>query len=481
MNTTDRNAPVKTLREIIHAEIVPALEQLADELPDDLNHWTDAEQTIRKRLHELAGRLLQGWADSADRGGGVPSCPDCKGTMRHRGLKAISIQTMIGLVNTRRPRYRCTVCGREFYPHDAAIRFLSHGVSVPLARVIARMGADGAFERAAENLAEDYQVHVGKQLVEQVTEDAGRKILEAEDAKRDGVRGRTPSERPAALPKSHDPPCRIAVACCDGAMIHTNSTPAYLQGRNEDKADWREIRVANISVGDPLPKEPADANPKRGHHFKMNVRRSRTFARFESVEDVGWDMYTRAVASGFFDAPLQCFVSDGAGWLRNMADEFFPKAVQILDWFHAMEHIGELAAELFGSGSKKAKEWTEQRETELWNGEVGKVLHAIRRLREIRRQRDGKKWSEKQHEKIDKTITYLANNRDRMDYPRYRRLGLPIGSGRIEGLCKTLVTDRCKQSGMRGWTPTGAEGVLRLRAARHDRAFNTTWWLHFAA
>jgi len=87
----------------------------------------------------------------------------------------------------------------------------------------------------------------------------------------------------------------------------------------------------------------------------------------------------------------------------------------------------------------------------------------------------------KQRDLLDRTITYFTNNRDRMDYPCYRELSLPIGSGRIEGLCKTLVGSRCKDSGMRRWTIRSSEGVLRIRAARRDGVYKETWRKYFAA
>ena len=246
----------------------------------------------------------------------------------------------------------------------------------------------------------------------------------------------------------------------------------YLRGKSKNASDWREIRVANISTGKRLPSRDT-SRKKRGYDFRMEVAASRSFARFESVEDVGLDMYLAARESGFFEAPLRCFISDGARWLRTIAEEHFPDAIMILDWFHAMEHIGELASQLFGEGTRRTKAWTACRETELWEGRIGKVLRAIDR------QREKETWTSEQTAKLEAVRTYLENNRDRTDYPRYRSLGLPIGSGRVEGLCKTLVEGRCKQSGMRGWRPRGAEGVLRLRAARHDRTFKQIWCKYF--
>ena len=72
-------------------------------------------------------------------------------------------------------------------------------------------------------------------------------------------------------------------------------------------------------------------------------------------------------------------------------------------------------------------------------------------------------------------ITYLDNNRPRIDYPRYRQQGLRIGSGQVEGACKTLVGARCKQAGMRNWTRRGAEGVLRLRTALQTGQYDQLW------
>lgn len=483
MSTTQSTPNVKQLmKEKIHNEILPELERLVDELPDELVKLGDVEQMIRTRCLEIATPLLQSWTEHAARKIGIPRCPKCNKKMRHRGLKDCSLLTTIGQIDYRRPRYRCDDCKVEIYPHDAAVRFLSHGVSQSLAMVIARMGSDRAFARAAEDLADDYGVRVGKQMVEQVTERAGEYIIEVEDARRDAIQSLPPRERIDAIEQSRDgssgASCEIAVACCDGVMLHTREKPAYLKGKTNGGPDWHEVRVANISVGYRLPPRespPAKKKKRRGHDFRMDVVRSRSFARFESVADVGMDMYLAAVESGFFDAPLRCFISDGASWLRSIAEEHFVGAIHILDWFHAMEYVGELSNMLFGAGTKEASRWTTRRETELWEGRVGEVLRAIDR------QRKKSDRTKDQREKLEKTRTYLSNNRDRMNYPAYRRLGLPIGSGRVEGLCKTLVEGRCKQSGMRNWRPRSAEGVLRLRAARRDRTYKETWRRYFTA
>jgi hypothetical protein len=461
------------LKEKVRTDIVAEYDQLIDELPDDVKSFKEAEQVLRRGTIGIACKLLQCWVEVAEKKLDVPKCPKCKINMRHRGLRECTIVTTIGEVTYRRPRYICKKCGQSIYPHDATARFLTHGVSQSLAQVIARMGADRPFEQAAEYLAEDYYLHLSNQTVRKVAEDAGAHIVRAEDARREAIQARTPEERVHTLQCDKDTTYDIGVVTCDGAMVHTREEPAYLGPNPDAKPDWHEVRVGNASVGN-LPANPKKpSGGKRGHDFRMEVVNTNTFARFESVEDVGNDLFLRAVAAGFFNARLRCFISDGASWIRNMAEEHFSDAILILDWYHAMEHVGDLSNEVFGRGTDESHRWTKQRENELWDGRVGAVLHAMKALH------SRENLTESARKELDKTITYISNNRDRMRYPQYRELGLPIGSGRIEGLCKSLVGSRCKLSGMRGWTIRGSEGILRIRAARRDGNYKEIWNQHF--
>jgi hypothetical protein len=478
MNTTQITAKVKLfLKAKIHNEFVPALERLVDELPDDLVGFTNAEELLRERFLKLAGNMLQGWSEVAITQIAIPRCPSCGKPMRHKGHRRLTLNTTLGNIRLHRPRYRCKHCELDAYPHDRHIRFLSNGVSLALGKVVCRMAADKPFAKAAEDLLEDYGVRLCKQTVESVAESAGKHVNQFEDQRREMIRALSPREQLSALPIAVGEPGEIAVACCDGAMIHAGNKPEYLTNK-ADKPGWYEVRAASIAIGNQVERATnAEDNepdrPGRGHRFRMDVLRTSSFARFETVEDVGMDMYLRACEMGFFDAPLQCFLSDGAVWLRNLAQEYFPNAILILDWYHVTEYIYEVANLLFGKGTAQAKRWVEYREAELWDGRTGAVVNAL----DLERQKDD--WSKQQRESLDRAYGYINGNRDRMQYPKYRELGLPIGSGRAEGLCKTLVEGRCKLSGMRNWRPTGAEGVLRLRAARHDGIFNQTWKKYF--
>jgi hypothetical protein len=414
------------------------LEDLVVSLPESLDDLAIAEQLVRQGILEIGRELLQGWSEAADARVEAPQCEACQELMRHKGYVQGQLVTTLGNLRVRRGRFRCEHCGQECYPHDERLRFCGHAVSWPLAKVIGRLGAQMPFEQARQNLTADYAVKLSKHTLEAVCEEAGNALLEEEDRERTQIASLPVAERVKALPESAVCPAK-AYVFADGTMIHT-------------EGDWHEIRVASVAAVD------ADDAPLWVDHR----------ARFLSCEDFGWQLLLLARRAGYHRAGTRAFIADGAHWLWEMAALQFPDAVQILDWFHLSEHIHQAGAALYGQGSDEAKRFSAAWLDELWEG---RVVGTLRELKELRKQfRTSSK-----REALRQLITYLENNRQRIDYPRYRALGLRIGSGQVEGACKTLVGGRCKQAGMRNWTRRGAEGVLRLRAALQTGRFDELW------
>jgi len=164
-------------------------------------------------------------------------------------------------------------------------------------------------------------------------------------------------------------------------------------------------------------------------------KRKRSIARFADLERFGADLWRKACECGYQKASLRAFISDGTHWIRSIAGFHFPDAVPILDWYHLAEHLSKCANELFGQGTGESQRWVERMRRIMKQGRVEQALEEAERL-------SGRSNSKRQakHERI----TYLRNNRDRVDYPRYRMLGLPIGSGEVKADCKTVVQARCK-------------------------------------
>ena len=422
-------------REQLHRQ----LDELLDSLPAKLDDLGQAEQELQAGLRRLGAASLQHWADSASTASPVPACSDCGQPMRHRGLARCTLTTVLGPVHYRRPRRRCDRCGRESYPHDHKLRFQSHGVSWNLAAVVTRLASLlPSFDAARQLLAEEHAIELSKQTIEQLTHRAGRILMAQDDAKREAFFAEA-TKRPASVCESPPFSPEMVAVYADGAKLHA-------------EGDWREIRVGRSIAWDVEGKRLGQ----------------RTFARFLPLEAFGQQLFLEAQRAGYAQAKKRAFLGDGAHWLWELAAMHFPEAVPILDWYHLSKNVHQAAGEVFGEGSDGAAAWAEERLAELWNGQQRVARRVTAELRKQVR-------SKSKREALRKLGVYLKNNAERTDYPRYRALGLPIGSGPVESACKKLVAGRCKQSGMRNWRRQRAESVLRLRAAQWDGDFTTLW------
>jgi hypothetical protein len=159
---------------------------------------------------------------------------------------------------------------------------------------------------------------------------------------------------------------------------------------------------------------------------------------------------------------LNCFVfiADGASWMWKWVSEFYPNAVQILDFFHAFEKICQWAAIVF-KDKQQLSDWCELAKTLLHNDELNELVIQIQNI-------------DCQGDKLEKRnalLTYLCNNAHRMTYKRFLDKGYLIGSGAIESAQRTVVQHRLKRSGQR-WTIKGGQQVLNLRVKNLSNQWN---------
>lgn len=424
-------------RKQLHEE----LDRLLDRMPGGLEEVEAAEMVLRDGMRKLGNQTMQQWADSADRERLDTACESCGELMRHRGLKGVTVETLHGRIRFRRPRRRCERCQREVYLHDAYLRFGDHGVSWNLAKWIVRRAADSTYSTVAEHLQEDYGITLSKHTLEQIAHDAGRNVLPREDAQRRELFALPPEQLPSQLPEGS---CGV-----DHVTVYADATKLFSNG------EWRDIRVGRVMAFD-----------------EQDERLTQTtFARFLSVEEFGQRLFLEARRAGYGQARLKAFLADGAHWIWDLADLLFPDAIPILDWYHLSEKVHDCAKAVHGEGSEEAKTWAKERLDELWEGRHPQARLAVTSLRKTLR-------SATKREALRQLGVYLKNNQTRIDYPKYREAGLPVGSGPVESTCKRLVGQRCKLAGMRTWTDHGAESVLRFRAAKHDRDFDALWKTH---
>ena len=148
------------------------------------------------------------------------------------------------------------------------------------------------------------------------------------------------------------------------------------------------------------------------------------------------------------------FIGDGAKWIWNMVDLYYPDATQILDWYHASQYLYKIADVVFTSGSDDHKSWIEKTKALLWEGQIDQLIAEC----EVFADRVAIA------EAVHTTRTFYTNNKKRMDYAHFRKEGYFIGSGTIESAAKRLGELRLKEAGAR-WTRDGAVQTAKARAA----------------
>jgi len=179
-------------------------------------------------------------------------------------------------------------------------------------------------------------------------------------------------------------------------------------------------------------------------------------------------LYSLAVKSGLERAQQVIVLGDGAPWIWHVVSEQFPQAVQIVDLYHAKEHVWDVAHAVFGGGTPSAAAWATNACTLLVEGQIEALITAIQALPSIPPE-PGQARSIP-----ERAVDYFGSNAQRMRYPTFRAQGMHIGSGIAEAACKTVVGTRAKRSGMR-WTPDGLDALLPLRTAVLNRTYDSFW------
>jgi hypothetical protein len=197
---------------------------------------------------------------------------------------------------------------------------------------------------------------------------------------------------------------------------------------------------------------------KVGVCFSLSEKGHRSDKRYVShlgtVHEFAPHLYALAIEAGVETAKKIVVLGDGAQWIWNLADEQFPRAIQILDLWHVLDRLAKAARCAFGEeNTSLVKKWLHDRKEELLASRAHSVKQALQALAMAH---------PASADIVKAEIGYHQNNAQRMDYARYLREGLSIGSGVAESACKRVVTQRLKGAGMR-WASKGAAIMAQLR------------------
>jgi hypothetical protein len=186
----------------------------------------------------------------------------------------------------------------------------------------------------------------------------------------------------------------------------------------------------------------------------------------ETAQEFGLRLYLEACKRGWSRAEKKVVIGDGAEWIWNIAEQHFPGAIQIVDLYHARQHLWELARKLYPNQQAEQERWLAVHKDALLD--EGKIEDLVTSLRSI------DSSNPELAEKIRIEADYFEKNTERMRYPEFRAQHLFVGSGVIEAGCKAIIGSRCKQSGM-FWTVLGANAILALRCCHFNGRFENYW------
>jgi len=379
---------------------------------------------------------------SADRGCRGPRVPCGNGhEARFAGHRDKSFDTVLGLVTVTRAWYHCAECGHGLAPRDAELGVTGTSVSPGLAAMNDLAAAAGPFAGAARLLEEIGGVRLTVKRVERAAEASGAAVAEAG---RERAR-LTAARKPVPLPPSPLPDKLYAAIDGTGVPM-TGRETAGREGKGEDgRARTREVKLAVFFTQDRL---DADGYPVRDRASASVI------ATFEPAATFAGLVKAEGIRRGADHVRQLTILGDGAPWIWNIATAKFPEATQVVDLFHAREHLHDLARKLEFMLPDRKDQWLAARLEDLDYGYIDGIVAATRKYPLTGVKKD----------EIDTALGYFENNAPRMRYHWFRQCGLFAGSGVVESSCKTVIGQRLKQSGMH-WTVAGADSIITLRCA----------------
>ena len=407
--------------------------------------------TIRSSMHEMGGLLLEKLVN-ADGGGYRGSQIDCGWGHQAQFVEYRSkeVSTVLSTVDVSRAYYHCETCGSGVIPKDKELDIVDSSFSPGVRRMMGRVGAKEAFEEGRKDLDELAGVRVTTKSVERVSEHIGQQIEEV--LRRE--RGLSWSGKLVAL-ASVVPKMYIAI---DGTGVPV--LPRETAGR-KGKGKSQVAKTREAKLGCVFTQTSVDAKG-----WPVRDEGSTTYVgAIETAKQFGRRIYAEAIRRGMQRAEEVVVIGDGAPWIWGIAEDHFAGAVHIVDLYHAREYLYTLGKLIYGVGSVRCKEWVAARREELDAGDIDTLIASMERLRPRNKEKK---------EEVIKTIGYFKNNAQRMDYAKYRSQGLFVGSGVMEAGCKTIITQRLKQSGMR-WTVRGANDIIALRCCQLSGRWEEFW------
>jgi Uncharacterised protein family (UPF0236) len=418
------------------------------------------EMAVRAAMHRAGSaaltELLQLPAPTTDEERAI-ACA-CGQRAHYRELRSKPVLTVVGRVEVSRPYYLCGHCHQGQFPADVELDIENTEFSPGVRRMHALVGQQAPFDQGREQIKVLAGLEVTAKSVERTAEAIGEDIARRE---REQIETAIQLDLPVVVGK----PIPVLYVEMDGTGVPVVKKETL--GR-QGKTDGESAHTREVKLGCVFTQTTSD---KEG--FPIRDPDSTTYTgAIETAEEFGKRIYLEAYQRGWERAAKKVVLADGAEWIWNLADLHFPGAIQIVDLYHARQHLWELARRLYPNDAVLQKAWMKKHQRRMLD--KGKIEKLVLSLRSI----DSN--NPELIEKIRIEAAYFERNAERMRYPKFRRQHLFVGSGVIEAGCKTVIGSRLKQSGM-FWTVRGANAIVALRCCHLNGQFEDYWEARRAA
>jgi hypothetical protein len=384
-------------------------------------------------------------ADHSDHVGPSLVCPQCGHPARYAGRRRKTVTSVLGPLGFDRAYYHCAACDVGWCPRDHALGVTNTTLSPAVTRMIGVVGAMVSFVEGHALLRDLAGVPVDAKQVERTAETLGRAIAADEQA----------VVAPAA------PSAPTMYLGMDGTGLPMRA--ADLLGRAgkqpDGSAKTREVKLVTVWTAERHDAEGVAVRDPGSVTYSAAIESAATLDTDAVRAPFAQRVDREAQRRGFDQAPRRVVLGDGAAWIWNLADDFFPGAIQIVDLFHAKQHLSDVAKAIYGAGTDLAHQWARLRHDDLDAGRVRTLCHALR---------------QHAHPEARRCREYVTHHRARMRYPTFRAQGLCVSSGVVEAGCKVAIGTRLKRTGMH-WTVAGADAIIALRCCTLSGRFEDFW------
>jgi hypothetical protein len=407
---------------------------------------------VRSAMHQAGAaalsELLQFPAPDTDQRTIPCSCghPAC-----YQELRSKPVLTAVGEVRVSRPYYLCAHCHTGQFPADIELDIAHTEFSPGVRRMQAMVGQDAPFDQGRQQMKLLADLEVTTKAVERTAEAMGEDIAAREQEQ-------IQRAMQLDLPMVVGEPIPILYVQMDGTGVpvvkkETVGHPGKTEGQ---PAHTREVKLGCVFTQTTWDQEG----------YAIRDPDSTTYVgAIETAEEFGKRLYLEAWKCGWSRAEKKVVMGDGSEWIWNQAQEHFPGATQIVDLYHARQHLWELARKLHPNDETNLNRWMMVHQDLLDEGKIERLVSSFQSIETS---------PAELAEKIRTEAEYFEKNAERMRYPEFRRQHLFVGTGVIEAGCKTVIGSRCKQSGM-FWTVRGANAILALRCCQFNGRFEDYW------